>query len=147
MMKSKMTSSASRSKKWGPSAMPARPFSMMRKNGSSALKSSRSVIVVVMMCSGLCPRLRGSPGELGERDRRYPSDRLDGVGRPGAQSGGNGLCQHPQRLAVLGGHAGRHATLHPHLAVDVVVLHRSSDGASDDLGGLAHRERLRARER
>src|SRR5436309_4506160 len=31
-----------------PSAMPSRPFSMMRKNGSSALKSSRSVIVVVM---------------------------------------------------------------------------------------------------
>ena len=29
--------------------MPLRPFSMMRKNGSSALKSSRSLIVVVMM--------------------------------------------------------------------------------------------------
>src|ERR1700737_1118585 len=41
-----MTSSASRSKKCPPSAKPSRPFSMMRKNGSSALKSSRSVIVV-----------------------------------------------------------------------------------------------------
>jgi hypothetical protein len=29
--------------------MPSRPFSMMRKNGSRALKSSRSVIVVVTM--------------------------------------------------------------------------------------------------
>src|SRR2546426_3409778 len=47
-----MTFSASRSKKCPPSAMPSRPFSMMRKNGSSALKSSRSVIVVVMMGPG-----------------------------------------------------------------------------------------------
>jgi hypothetical protein len=48
------------------------------------------------------------------------------VVRPGAHSGGDGLCQHPQPLAVLGGHAGRHADLDPHIAVDVVVLHRSS---------------------
>src|ERR1700674_2596679 len=48
-MYSKMTFSASRSKKCPPSAMPSRPFSMMRKNGSSAVKSSRSVIGVVMM--------------------------------------------------------------------------------------------------
>jgi hypothetical protein len=31
--------------------MPSRPVSMMRKNGASALKSSRSVIDVVMMGS------------------------------------------------------------------------------------------------
>src|ERR1700730_3863642 len=43
-----MTFSASRSKKCPPSAMPSRPLSMMRKNGSSAVKSSRSVIVVMM---------------------------------------------------------------------------------------------------
>ena len=34
---------------------------MMRKNGSSGLKSSRSVIVVVMMGSRSCLRLRGLP--------------------------------------------------------------------------------------
>jgi hypothetical protein len=45
--------------------MPSRPFSMMRKNGSSALKSSRSVIAVVMMgpvyvhaCAVRAPRSR-----------------------------------------------------------------------------------------
>src|SRR5438552_1538293 len=52
-----MTCSASRSKKCPPSAMPSRPFSMMRKNGSSALKSSRWVIVVMMGLLAL--RFRG----------------------------------------------------------------------------------------
>src|SRR5882757_2195724 len=39
MTKSKITSSASRSKKCPPSTSPARPSSMIRKNGSSARKS------------------------------------------------------------------------------------------------------------
>src|SRR5713101_7651841 len=112
-----MTFSASRSKKCPPSAMPSRPFSMMRKNGSSALKSSRSVIVVVMMGPDYVHAC--APGEVSEVDRRRSSDLLDVVVRPGAHSGGDGLCQHPQHLAVLGGHAGRHAALDPHVAVDV----------------------------
>src|SRR5437660_5930221 len=114
-----MTSSASRSKKCSPSAMPSSPCSMIRKNGSSALKSSRSLMAVIMP-SFLRPRLCGAPGEVSELDRRRPSNLLDVVVRPGAHSGGDGLCQHPQHLAVLGGHAGRHAALAPPVAVDVV---------------------------
>jgi hypothetical protein len=50
-------------------------------------------------------------------------------------------------VTVLGGHAGRHAALDPHVAADVVVLYWLSGDVSDDLGGLAHRDRLRAGER
>jgi hypothetical protein len=46
---------------------------MMRKNGSSALKSSRSVIVVVMM-GPVYVHACGSPGEVSELDRRRSSD-------------------------------------------------------------------------
>src|SRR5712671_349655 len=105
-----MTSSASRSKKCPPSAMPSRPFSMMRKNGSSAWKSSRSLMVVITP-SSLRPRLRGSPGEVGEADRRHSGHVLDIIVRPGAMAGGDGFGQHAQHLAVLGGHAGCDGTV------------------------------------
>src|SRR5260370_40329420 len=139
-----MTSSTSRSKKCPPSAMPSRPFSMIRKNGSSALNSSRSVIVV-MLAPRLCPRLRSSSSELRESDRRSPGDLLDVVVGPGALSGGNGCCQRPEHLAVIGGHAGGNGALDPHIAVDVVVLHRLSADVRDDLGVFAHRYPLMPR--
>ena len=48
-MQSKMTSSDGRSERCPPSAMPSGPYSMMRNNGSSALKSLGPVIAVVTM--------------------------------------------------------------------------------------------------
>src|SRR5260370_29943937 len=101
-----MTSSASRSKKCPPSARPSSPCSMIRKNGSSAVKSSRSLTVVITP-SFLRPRLCGSPGEVGEADRRHSGDVLDVVAGPGAVAGGDRLGQHAERLAVRGGHADR----------------------------------------
>src|SRR6266849_454518 len=108
MMKSKTTSSASRSKKCPPSARPSSPCSMIRKNGSSASKSPRSLIAVITP-SVLRPRLCGAPGEVGEADRRHSGDVLNVVVRPGAMAGGDGFGQHAQDLAVHGGHAGRDA--------------------------------------
>src|SRR5258707_15216855 len=103
---------------------------MIRKNGSSALKSPRSLIALITP-SFLRPRLCGSPGEVGEADRRHSGDVLDVVVRPGAMAGGDGFGQHAEHLAVRGGHAGRDGTVDPCLAVDVVVLHRlaSAPGA------------------
>src|SRR5260370_27995184 len=126
--------------------MSSRPFSIIRKNGSGALKSSRAVIVV-MLASRLCPRLRGSSSELRESDRRSPGDLLDVVVGPGALSGGNGCCQRPEHLAVIGGHAGGNGALDPHIAGDVVLLHRLSANVRDALGGVPHPSPLRARPR
>src|SRR5580700_6244529 len=118
-----MTSSASRSKKCSPSARPSSPFSMIRKNGPSALKSWRSLIVLTAP-SFLRPGLCGSPGEVGEADRRHSGDVLDVVVRPGAMAGGDGFGQHAEHLAVLGGHTGRDGAVDPCIAVDAVVFCR-----------------------
>src|ERR1700739_1913842 len=64
-----MASSASRSKKWPGPARPSRPRSMMRKNGSSAAKSSRPAIGLFMRTLPFLPSLpgrSGSGGALGE---------------------------------------------------------------------------------
>src|SRR5258708_8511416 len=94
---------------------------MIRKNGSSALKSPRSLIALTAP-SFLRPGLCGSPGEVGEADRRHSGDVLDVVVGPGAMAGGDGLGQHAEHLAVLGGHAGRGGAVDPRLAVYVAVL-------------------------
>src|SRR5712692_1691050 len=138
-----MTSSASRSKKCPPSARPSSPSWMIRKNGSSAVKSPRSLIVLTAP-SFLRPGVCGSPGEAGEPGRRRSGDVLDVVVRPGAVAGGDGLGQPAEHLAVLGGHAGRDAAVDPCLAVDVVVLGWLAGDAGDDVGGVAHGERLGA---
>ena len=52
---------------------------MMRKNGSSALKSSRSVIVVVRMGPVYVHACAVRRGEASELDRRRSSDLLDVV--------------------------------------------------------------------
>src|SRR5260370_37571891 len=116
-----MTSSASRSKKCRPSARPSSPSWMIRKNGSSALKSPRSLIALITP-SFLRPRLCGSPGEAGEADRRRSGDVLDVAVGPGALAGGDGFGQLAEDLAVRGGHAGRAGTVSPCLAGDVVGL-------------------------
>src|SRR5260370_22239648 len=135
MTSSKMTSRASRPKTCRPSARPSSPCSMIRKNGSSAVKSPRSLMALITP-SFLRPRLCGSPGEAGEADRRHSGDVLDVVGRPGAMAGGDGLGQHAEHLAVLGGPAGRHAAVDPCLRVDVVVLGRLAGAAGADAGGV-----------
>src|SRR5580693_4584882 len=98
MMNSKTTSAASRSKKWPPSASPASPSSMMRKNGSRARKSSmlrtliRRISLVVDRADGAAAdgdRVavdRHAPGRGEERHHRRDlvggHDPADGDGRP-----------------------------------------------------------------
>src|ERR1700680_1329876 len=103
-----MTSSASRSKKWEPSARPSRPFSMMRKNGSSALKSSRSVITSGMR-RGRRRRAVGAERRGGGgagADRAGHRGALGHAGEPvpliGWQFGGDGDGPGDRRLAVVG---------------------------------------------
>jgi hypothetical protein len=98
------------------------------------------VVITPFFTPGLC----GSPGEVGEADRRHAGDVLDVVVWPGAVAGGDGLGQHAEPLAVLGGHAGRDAAVDPCIAVDVVVLCRPAADVGDDVGGVADRERLGA---
>src|SRR5207244_924827 len=85
------------------------------------LKSSRSVTVVIkpyFLRPGLC----GSPGEVGEADRRPSGDVVDVVVGPRAMAGGDAFGQHAEHLAVRGGHAGGDGPVDPCIAVDVVVL-------------------------
>src|ERR1700722_17612219 len=70
----------------------------------------------------LRPRRRGSPSEVRESGRWNSGDLLDTVVGPGALSRGDGLCQHPEHLAVLGGHAGRNCVLEPRIAIADVML-------------------------
>jgi hypothetical protein len=75
---------------------------MMRMNGSSASKSSRSVIVVVVMgpvyVHACAVRRANSANLVGGAPVTFSTLSL-------GHYGGDGLCQHPQHLAVLGGHA------------------------------------------
>src|SRR6201987_3303548 len=114
MTYSKTASSASRSKKWPGPAKPARPRSMMRKNGSGAAKSSRLAMGVFMMAFPalrLLPGRGGPGGELGEGNRRSAGYPEHVAVRAGAVAAGHGGGQGTQDRGVLGrdpdaGHGG-----------------------------------------
>lgn len=79
-----------------------------------------------MMGPRLCPRLRGSPGEVSELDRRRSSELMDVVVRPGADSGTtrNGSTPRHNRASLHSRHR--------------FLLHLQSRGAGVISLSLAH---------
>src|SRR5882757_942645 len=116
MTKSKTTSWASRSKKWSPSTSPARPCSMIRKNGSRARKSlmssltgsslrlvgNRQLWTVLVRPN---PVRRGASSEVRKGGGQHASHALDVIVGPGAITRRDGLGQHREHAAVLSGNA------------------------------------------
>src|ERR1700733_14052868 len=133
MMYSKTTSSASRSKKWPGPASPSSPRSMMRKNGLSAVKSSRPAMGAFMMTVPFLPLLPGyggPGGELGERDRRHAGHLEDVAVGLSAVAAGDGSGEWAQDLGVLGWHASGNHGGDPRFAVGVPAAVEMSCAAS-----------------
>src|SRR6266568_2567950 len=97
-------SSARMSKKWPGPASPARPCSMIRKNGSSAAKSARLAMGAFTM-PRLLPRRSGLGGEVGEADRCRAGCGEDIAVGLGAATACDRLGECAEDLAVLGRHA------------------------------------------
>src|ERR1700733_9888632 len=132
-------SSASRSKKWPGPARQSRPCSMIRKNGSSAAKSSRLAIGVFMIAVPFLPLLPcrgGLGGELGEGDRRGAGYFEDVAVRAGTVPAGDGGGKGAQDLGVLGRDPGTDHGGDPLFAVGVPVGDGAPGRRGDELRGF-----------